>query len=156
MADEDTQSVVSSNSDLYTQRSNLTQQQIDAVRGFVQSTKDVIEYKRRIRESAESIKKHNTVLLELLNERQKSRLVIDAETKIHLAKGVVVKKASSKQLLHVINSTLEAEGAEVFGRVTKRVERDLKELQVQVRKEQLTLKQAKSKKSLSTTSDNNA
>lgn len=140
---DDTESVISSiGSELLPERTQvpLTQEQLDAVRGFVSNSKNIAELRKQIRESNTAIRKHREVLVSLLKDRKRSRLIIDPETKIELQQAVVKKRPTSKQFHNLVYYTLQTESADVFTRVKAKLERNLKDTEVSVQKESLTLK----------------
>lgn len=147
--EDDAQSVISSvGSELLPERTQVpfTQEQLDAVRSFVECSRTLGDLRKQSRELNQAIKKHREVLVALLKERRKTRLVLNPETKIELQHSVVKKRPTSKQLHSVFYYTLQSEGNDVFGRIKAKLERNLKEVEVSVQKESLTLKTGEKRK----------
>lgn len=136
----------SSGSDLAPDRCStpFTQEQLDAVRGFVDHSKTITDLRKRLNESNKEVRRCREVLISMLKERRKSKLIISADLRIQLQSAITKKRPTGKQFLNVFTATLQAEGADVFNRVTKRLERNLKETEVTVQKESLVLKRGAS------------
>ena len=136
--DDDTRSVATATSEL-SPNVPFTQEQVDAVRGFVQATHDMDELKKQSRELSAELKKHREVLVELLKSRKKTKLKLDDQLKIELVQTSVQKKPPGTKMFEMIGSVLRGEPGDTYTRILNKLEKSIKEGEVTVEREKLVL-----------------
>lgn len=143
--DDDVKSVVTTNSEL-SPNVPFTQEQIDAVRGFVQVTKELEQIRKNSRKLQTQLKSHKEVLIDLLRTRKKTKLALDGGLKVQLQSSSIQKKPQGPKLLDLIQSAIKDEGGDTYARLLPKIEKSLKESEETVEKHKLILEDPSKKR----------
>ena len=106
----------------------FTKEHVDAIRSFVYIHQKLETLKKETSALNSQKRQATAILINLLKERHKKRLVIDEHTKIELQMQVKKKSPSTKQLMTVFQNVLDGESdADTSARIRSKMNMLLKD-----------------------------
>ena len=137
----DSGSVLTQNSDPF------TQEQVNALRGFISDHAEIKSLQSKAKEVRKNMNGHKTVLIELMQARKKNKLKV-GDAKIELQTKTVTKKPNGNQIFEIVENTLRADhgDATVFERIGAKIRKSIQESEKLSEKHDLVLDDGKTKK----------
>ncbi len=122
----------------------FTQEQIDALRGFLANAADLTTLQKQLKEARQNIKKHKEVLMQLMKDRNKSKLKV-GDAKLLLRTKTVTKKPNPKRVMEILEDTLKSDEATSgnYQRIGERLHKSLQDDETLAEKEDLVLDKPK-------------